>query len=194
VLLAGAVVALVIIAAKPVLAGGSPIIATGPLTNRFPVAAVQYLQKNLEAVTGEMFNDYGWGGYLMLVLPERKVFIDGRMDFYGDVLVNEFNEVNDVRPGWERVFKEYRVGWTILPAKHTLNSVLALHPAWKLIYSDEVAVIYAHEPSALGNRSAPIGTVWLECKKFDAMMAKHTNWLTVVSKYGVRCTSLFRRT
>ena len=92
-----------------------------------------------------MFNDYGWGGYLMVALPEHRVFTDGRNDFYGKELVEEFNTVDNVKPGWEVVLDKYRVGWTILPSKHRLNALLALQANWKQVYADKVAVIYAHD-------------------------------------------------
>ena len=118
------------------------VVETELLQDRFPVAAVEWLRTNNAMVTGEMFNAYGWGGYLMWGLPERKVFIDGRNDFYGKELVEEFNTVDDVRPGWDTVLGKYRVGWTILPPKHGLNALLSLRTDWKRVYADDVTVIY----------------------------------------------------
>lgn len=43
----------------------------------YPDAAVNYLKH--ENVSGEIFASYGWGGYLIWKLPNKKVFIDGRM-------------------------------------------------------------------------------------------------------------------
>jgi len=48
-----------------------------------PSPPCNFLRQNPAAVHGEMFNDYGWGGYFILALPERRVFVDGRNDFYG---------------------------------------------------------------------------------------------------------------
>jgi hypothetical protein len=115
---------------------------TEPLANRFPVAAVKFLRENPAVVRGAMFNDYGWGGYLMLKLPEQKVFIDGRNDFYGPTLVEEFNAVSELKPTWEAVFERYGVGWTILPVQHPVHALLALRKDWEKVYADEVAVIY----------------------------------------------------
>ena len=42
-----------------------------------PTAAVAYLSANLPQ--GQIFTSYDWGGYLDLQLPQKKVFIDGRM-------------------------------------------------------------------------------------------------------------------
>jgi hypothetical protein len=138
-----AVTTLLLVAAKPRLMGGAPVIATEPLTNRFPVAAVEFLKKTPNAIHGNMFNDYGWGGYLMLVMPERKVFIDGRNDFYGPDLVKDFNAADEVHPGWNDVLQKYDVGWTILPVNHPLSVLLSLQSnRWNLAYQDNVTAIY----------------------------------------------------
>lgn len=43
----------------------------------YPSKAVQYLREDLPV--GNVFSSYNWGGYLIWKLPEKKVFIDGRM-------------------------------------------------------------------------------------------------------------------
>ena len=43
----------------------------------YPVEAVKYLKTQI--TEGNVFSDYGWGGYLIWKYPEKKVFIDGRM-------------------------------------------------------------------------------------------------------------------
>ena len=125
--------------------GGGPILRTAIDTNRFPVQAVRYLQVNPGAVRGEMFNSYVWGGYLMLAMPERKVFIDGRNDFYGKDLVEDFQTIDDLKPDWDAVLKRYRVGWTLLPADHPLH-VLLQPPEWKRVYQDHLAAVYVRQP------------------------------------------------
>jgi hypothetical protein len=125
-----------------VLRPDRPLITTAPLPRLFPVNAVERLRAEPGMVTGAVFNAYAWGGYLMLELPERRVFMDGRNDFYGGDLMEEFERVDNVRAGWEDVLAKYRVGWTLLPTNHTLNAMLALDPGWRLVYTDQVAVIY----------------------------------------------------
>ena len=143
------VICVVVIAAvmtKPDWLGLPSVLKSELLADRFPVKAVEKFVKSpqgIQLLRGEMFNDYGWGGYLMLEVPERKVFIDGRNDFYGRELVEEFNAVDESKPHWERVLDKYNVGWTILPPKHPLNSLLALRPDWTRVYADDVTIIYA---------------------------------------------------
>lgn len=43
----------------------------------YPAQAIAYLRGNLPE--GNIFSLYGWGGYLIRQLPEKKTFIDGRM-------------------------------------------------------------------------------------------------------------------
>jgi hypothetical protein len=147
----------------PRLTGGPPLLRTGILAERFPVRAVQYLEMHPEArPRGEVFNWYLWGGYILWVWPHRKVFVDGRNDFYGPALIEEYLSVADVKPGWEKVIEKYNVGWTLLPTEHSLNAVLALREDWRLVYRDEVATVYRRDNGLIvgdlmPNRKAKLG-------------------------------------
>ena len=131
--------ALAIVLAVQARPGG---LRTELLADRFPIAAVNRLQAEPELVRGEMFNAYGYGGYLIFALPERKVFIDGRNDLYGAAFLKEFDQVDEARPGWDVVLEKYKVGWTILPVAHRLNRVLELEPGWERVYGDDTTLIF----------------------------------------------------
>jgi len=141
-----AVVAMILILAKPRLFGGQPLLRTEFSASQFPVAAIEFLRQSPDAVHGEMFNDYVWGGYFTLAMPERKVFFHPIVLVYGEEVVRDFLRVNNVQPGWEDVLKKYHVGWTILPREHRLNRLLAQHADWRLVYTDSVATIYGRIP------------------------------------------------
>jgi hypothetical protein len=141
-----AVVAMILVLAKPRLFGGGPLLGTELPANQFPIAAVEFLRQTPKAVHDEMFNDYVWGGYFILAMPERKVFFHPNALVYGEEVVREFLQVNNVQPGWEDVLKKYHVGWTILPREHQLNRLLAQRNDWKLVYADPVATIYGRIP------------------------------------------------
>ncbi len=141
-----AVVAMILVLAKPQLFGGQPLLTTELPANQFPVAAVAFLRQSPNAVHGEMFNDYMWGGYFILAMPERKVFFHSVVLVYGEEVTRDFLRANDVQPGWEDVLNKYHVDWTILPREHRLNGVLAQQTDWKLVYADPVATIYGRNP------------------------------------------------
>lgn len=52
-------------------------ISNPPETGFYPVKAVQFIKQN--NFSGQIFSSYGWGGYLIWNIPEKKTFIDGRM-------------------------------------------------------------------------------------------------------------------
>lgn len=111
----------------------------------WPVQAADFVRANGERLRGAMFNEYAWGGYLAQELPGRRVFVDGRNDFYGLPLLREYETVARALPGWEKVLAQYQVGWTILPPASPLNQALA-RAGWECAYADPVATIYRRKP------------------------------------------------
>jgi hypothetical protein len=136
-------IVVLLIVAKPALAGGAPLYATDYPPSRYPVAAMDYVRTHPNAVHGEMFNYFLWGGYIEFALPQHKPFIDSRNYSYGIDLFHEFRTADEPKPGWEAVFAKYNVGWTILPVQHPLNQILALSPQWTLVYSDRLTLIFS---------------------------------------------------
>jgi hypothetical protein len=134
VLMAVAVVA--IVRYFPTNAGLEKIVA-----RVFPVRAVEYLRQH--PVPGPMFNNYGYGGYLVGKLPEQKVFIDGRGDLYEDAGVfGEYLELAQLKPAAFEVLRAHNIQSCLLDSKEPLATVLAVHPDWDKRYSDGVSVLY----------------------------------------------------
>lgn len=107
----------------------------------FPTRAVAYLKQH--PVAGPMYNTYGFGGYLIWALPDKKVFIDGRGDLYelggafGDYL-----EIAHLRPTAFLLLKAYGIQSCLLERNEPLATVLAAMPEWQTAYSDEGSVLY----------------------------------------------------
>lgn len=142
VVVALAVAGVLFVLAKPNLMGGPAWLVTELPVSVWPAEAVRFVRDNGDRLRGEMFNKYAWGGYLAQTLPGRKVFIDGRNDFYGLPVVREYLTVAGAMPDWEPVLEKYAVGWTILPRANPLNQVLAAHPRWQVVHTDAVATVY----------------------------------------------------
>jgi len=110
----------------------------------YPYEAVEFLRENPQK--GNIFNDYVWGGYLIWQLPSVKTFIDGRMPAWreGDKYIFEdYLTVMRLKPGWEEVLEKYEISYFLIHRDSALAQALKVHPAWKIIYEDELAVIFA---------------------------------------------------
>jgi len=110
--------------------------------NRWPVEAVKFVKQHPDQFTGNMLNQHVWGGYLMWMMPERKVFVDGRTDFYGEAFIRDFLDMTQLKPGWREKLDACKVSWTLLTTDHPLTQALALLPNWRRAYSDPLATIY----------------------------------------------------
>jgi hypothetical protein len=115
---------------------------TVPSAAVFPVEAVKFLRAHPSAVRGRMFNPDHWGGYLLLTMPERPVFMDSRHEFYGTKLVADYLQVARGDPDWLETMGRYQVDWTLMPANHPLNQLLALRRDWRRVYSDSTATVF----------------------------------------------------
>lgn len=107
----------------------------------FPVAATEQLAILARAGEVRMFNQYDWGGYIMLASPELKVFVDGRPDMYGDRFIDRYMSTWWLRSGWKHRLDEDAVNTVIANPKADIIRELTKDPAWKKAYADPVAVI-----------------------------------------------------
>ena len=85
-----------------------------PDEHAYPAGAIAALRTG----TGTLLNEYDWGGYLIYRVPERKVFVDGRLfPFYPAVLL-DYRDAVELRPDWKGVLSKYDVREALLmPAK-----------------------------------------------------------------------------
>ncbi|MCX6910726.1 MAG: hypothetical protein NTY01_22160 [Verrucomicrobia bacterium] len=110
--------------------------------DRWPVNAVKFIKAHPEQFTGNMLNQHVWGGYLMWVMPERKVFVDGRTDFYGEAFIRNFLDMTQLQPEWREKLNASKVRWTLLTTDHPLTQALALLPDWRRAYTDPLATVF----------------------------------------------------
>lgn len=111
----------------------------------YPEEAIQFLKKqNLE---GEIFSDYSWGGYLDLKLPQKKVFIDGRMTVWrwqppnsreSSSALDEYIEIIQGKINFNQPAQKYHIKYVLWKSPWRALE----NQGWKKIYSDNLAVIY----------------------------------------------------
>lgn len=103
-----------------------------------PVGATDFLVAN--HVSGNMFNSYQYGGYLMFRLyPAQKVFIYGRTDIYKDD-PDDFIGIHDAilqgRPNWKTLFDRYDIEYVVCESSAALRQLLLQEGRFRLVYDD----------------------------------------------------------
>jgi hypothetical protein len=107
----------------------------------FPVRAVDELQKR--NLTSRVFSSDDWSGYIIYRLyPRVRVFLDGRSDYYGPQLGEEFADIMSGKPGWEAHLDKYGVETLLLPTTSSLTIAAKGSSHWHPIYDDGLAIIF----------------------------------------------------
>jgi hypothetical protein len=107
------VLALVLVGLGGGQVGGAQLLPATFDEGVFPVRLVE--RAHTQHVTGRVFNELAWGGYILNIWPEQRVFIDGQTDFYGEELSKEYLDLRAARPGWNERLDSLDVTTIILP-------------------------------------------------------------------------------
>jgi hypothetical protein len=106
----------------------------------YPARAAAVVERR--GYRGPLFNEYGWGSYLIWRLHGLPVSIDGRADLHGPGRIRRNVETLAGLPGWDRD-PDLRAANTILIQSRTaLASLLRLDPRFELVHEDPVAVVF----------------------------------------------------
>jgi hypothetical protein len=115
--------------------------AAGFSPTRFPVAAAQAVDR-LPADARLLSSD-SFGGYLIYRFNgNRKVFVDGRSDFYGADFMKQYLVLMSARPGWQEIVRSYAFTHALLPPDSALTSALE-QAGWTGLYHDDVSTLLA---------------------------------------------------
>jgi hypothetical protein len=115
------------------------------VSGEYPTAALVFMQR--QHITGRIFNQYGWGGYMEWNAPELKPFIDGRADIfvYNGTFYDSL-KITSLKESFE-ILDKYKIDYVFLQPNQPLDYLLEHSPAWHPIYSDKVAVLFERTPA-----------------------------------------------
>ncbi len=107
--------------------------------DEYPVKATTYIkEQNLDNV----FNDHGWGGYLLF--KDIPVYMDGRNDVYRKILEDYINIVEMKVPVSESVINS-GAKTVITKESSRLDVYFSDRAEWRELYRDNISVIYGLE-------------------------------------------------
>ena len=129
-----ALIPAVLIFAYIILRAPAVAARTGFPASEFPVAAALEIEKLPE--NARLLAPDKYGGYLIYRFAgARKVYFDGRSDFYGSKFMMEYIKLVEVRPGWQEQIEKWNFTHALLP--NTYSLIPALEQAgWKRLYRD----------------------------------------------------------
>lgn len=106
-----------------------------------PVRAVEFIKTH--HLSGNMLNDYTYGGYLIWAAPEHPVFVDGRSDvFEWTGVLGEFLQWAMLQSDPNTLLDKYKVDFCLLSQQSPMVRVLPLLGKWKMVYTDPSSVIF----------------------------------------------------
>jgi hypothetical protein len=108
---------------------------------QFPVAASAVVAQLPS--DARVFAPDNFGGYLIYRFNgQRKVFFDGRSDFYGAGFMKQYLRLVEARPGWQQIASPYHFTHALLPNDNSLAAALTA-AGWKAIHKDSTATLLA---------------------------------------------------
>ena len=87
-----------------------------------------------------------YGGYLIYRFNgARKVYFDGRSDFYGAAFLKQYLVLITAQPGWKDIVREFQFTHALLANDSALKSTLE-QSGWTTLYKDQTATLLAPPP------------------------------------------------
>ncbi len=158
----------------------------GILEVNFPIRAAAFSRE--AGLKPRLYNDLTAGGYLTWdAAVDGGVFIDGRLEVYDTEFFSRYVKDFSHPRGWRQQLDRYDVNTVLLfhrwSNRHGMIRFLMQDPGWRLVYLDEVAVIFVRnqgneEAIAKARRTYP---AWQE-KISDALFAPTPRWQRPVGR------------
>jgi hypothetical protein len=100
----------------------------------FPAEMVR--QHPAEVFQSKLMTTDQWADYLIFTNPSQKVFVDGRSDFYGPEVGNQYIHLMNGQWDWQQIMAKYGFTAALLPIESSLAQLLKLTPEWRVVADD----------------------------------------------------------
>ncbi|MEQ1947538.1 MAG: hypothetical protein ABL995_10130 [Bryobacteraceae bacterium] len=119
----------------------------------FPADIVHKYEK--EIFQSRLLTTDQWGDYLIFLHPEHKVFVDGRSDFYGPEVGNEYIALTNGSWNWQKLFEKYKFNMVLLPVELPAVQLLKQRSDWRVVADDGKRILLAPRADTLVPRALP---------------------------------------
>ncbi|MDP9237339.1 MAG: hypothetical protein M3P30_08080 [Chloroflexota bacterium] len=123
---------------------GAGVSLRDPSERGYPAAGAAWV--NAHGPGKRILNEYSWGGYLIEVLnPRAQVFIDGRADFYGNRILNDYATMYRARAGWRELLTRYDPDVVFIPKTAPLAEALRNDSLWHEEFSSDIESVFVKQ-------------------------------------------------
>lgn len=104
----------------------------------YPQTALDWIRQNPSQ--GRMLSEYSWGGYLDWYLPESRVFVDGRTDLFGDVIIMDWRKVVQADPEMADILNQWEIDRVLLePSRPGVIDLKQM--GWRILFEDSSSIL-----------------------------------------------------
>jgi hypothetical protein len=102
------------------------------------------IRKHADIISGSrLFTTDAWADYLTFhFYPRQKIFVDGRCDFFGKEMSEQYVQILKGHYGWDVLMERYDFDAALVPSQSALTSLLRLTPNWRVIEENGQAVLF----------------------------------------------------
>jgi hypothetical protein len=133
----------------PFLLVGTLVAMGAPIKWPKDFPALVFPVKMIHDHNGQIFNKRllttdQWGDYLIYLNPQQKVYVDGRSDFYGQEIGNEYLRLTGGQWDWEQIMKKNGFTSVLLPTELPVCQLLKRDAGWKVEEDSGKTILLVH--------------------------------------------------
>jgi hypothetical protein len=121
----------------------------------YPTALI--LRNHTLLAQSRLYSTDHWSDYLVYrYYPQQRVFVDGRSDFYGQAIGEDYLSVLEADPNWKEIMARWRFDAVLVPEKSRIAKAIGASAEWRAVDRDNQSGAVLFLPV---NRSfsAPLG-------------------------------------
>lgn len=108
---------------------------------KFPISTINRHQEVLQA--GRLFTSDEWADYLLYrFYPRQKSFVDGRSDFFGKQVGDDYIRILNAHWKWPELMEKYGIDTVLTPPGWAITTVLKADRNWKLVADEKKALLF----------------------------------------------------
>ena len=109
--------------------------------SRYPASSIR---NHADLISGSrIFTTDAWADYLTFrFYPRQRIFVDGRCDFFGQEMSEQYVQILKGHYGWDALMKQYDFNAALIPSQSALTSLLRVSPGWLVVDEDSQAALF----------------------------------------------------